>query len=604
MSTIDTQNAKQIRDAMEVHCGLTARYTKADLSITAQSGQIAVADSNLSVSIDADKWDMRRLADFQGEGFPLDGSCQLLDTSTPGSLASGKLGIRSDIGGTLTITVTSTQTIPAVTMAVTSGEGTVTAAGQSYSLERIVIVPVNAKSVTMTIVSTDQERRVEIASITPGITLEFSNENLTYCAVNLRADLSMASPSWRISDIEIRAHWPDDISEAISNVGDDVPIWYYAGYPGDYSKTRKFYLSEPAQMAENLITIKGEDQSHKLEDSANVALQRLDTTADKGRRQLYQFFCNVITACKIKATYTEAAPKASGSTKTAYSMVVTDQSPRDCVQTVMNLGHYGTFWPTFVDAGIPRITWSKPTKKWDIYERECGDVVRTVDRNIAKITTDNENGVHCTAKRTTSWDKLAEDIKITKGKAITKSFSDAYYWTYKVDYRTGNEFTRNLLNKVKWIPNKTSVQKNVKTKEKYKSGKKKGQYKTKKVWFYRPTLYGKSLDITAGATSITESTGRSGTTIKVTPAFYGRVYQDPSWIFPNYNRLFDRSNIGGAFTWKGDPRMQPRDVVNFHRVDPDSNGNEVVELITIESISLIHEGGGTKATIAYRKGIC
>ena len=148
------------------------------------------------------------------------------------------------------------------------------------------------------------------------------------------------------------------------------------------------------------------------------------------------------------------------------------------------------------------------------------------------------------------------------------------------------------------------MQKNVKTKEKYKSGKKKGQYKTKKVWFYRPTLYGKSLDITAGATSITESTGRSGTTIKVTPAFYGRVYQDPSWIFPNYNRLFDRSNIGGAFTWKGDPRMQPRDVVNFHRVDPDSNGNEVVELITIESISLIHEGGGTKATIAYRKGIC
>ena len=46
MSIIDTQNGKQIRDAMEVHCGLTARYTKADLSITAQSGQIAAADSN------------------------------------------------------------------------------------------------------------------------------------------------------------------------------------------------------------------------------------------------------------------------------------------------------------------------------------------------------------------------------------------------------------------------------------------------------------------------------------------------------------------------------------------------------------------------------
>ena len=86
MSIIDTQNGKQIRDAMEVHCGLTARYTKADLSITAQSGQIAAADSNLSESIDADQWTMRKLTDFQGDGFPLDGSCVLLDTATAGAI--------------------------------------------------------------------------------------------------------------------------------------------------------------------------------------------------------------------------------------------------------------------------------------------------------------------------------------------------------------------------------------------------------------------------------------------------------------------------------------------------------------------------------------
>ena len=50
--------------------------------------------------------------------------------------------------------------------------------------------------------------------------------------------------------------------------------------------------------------------------------------------------------------------------------------------------------------------------------------------------------------------------------------------------------------------------------------------------------------------------------------------------------------------------MQPRDVAAFHWAEPDSDGNEVVELITIESIALIHEGGGTKATITYRKGVC
>lgn len=594
--SIDTQNAKQIRDAMEVHCGLTARYRSADLAITTQSGQIAVADSNLSESIDADKWDMRRLADFQGEGFPLDGSCVLLDTNTPGSLADGKLGIRSDVGGTLEMNVTSTQTIPAVTIAVTSGEGTITADGKIYGLDRVVVVPVNGKSVTLTVASADPGRRVEIASITPGVTVEFDNGNLTYCAVNLRSDLSMVSPTWQISDIEIRAYWPDDISEAISNIGDDAPIWYYAGYPGDYSETRKFYLSEPAQMSEHIITIKGEDQSHRLEDSANVPLQRLDTSADRGRQQLYRFFCDVITGCKIKPVYTEAAPKASGSVKTAHSMVVTEQSPREHVQNIMNLGHCGTFWPTFVDAGIPRITWSKPEKKWEIDERECGNVVRTVDRNLAKITTEDEYGVSSTAKRETKWEVLAENIKITKGKKVTKTF-DEYYWAYKVDDKEKNKFLLQQLNRVQWVASATSAQKKTRVKVK-------GKYKNKTVWVHRPTLYGKALTVRRDAASVTEQNKRPGSTVQVSPLCYGRVYQGSTWIFPDYARLFERSNVGGSFTWKGDPRMQPRDVVEFHRAERDSDGNEVVELITIESISLIHEGGGTKATLTYRKGIC
>ena len=75
-------------------------------------------------------------------------------------------------------------------------------------------------------------------------------------------------------------------------------------------------------------------------------------------------------------------------------------------------------------------------------------------------------------------------------------------------------------------------------------------------------------------------------------------------LFPNYNRLFERNNIGGSFTWKGDSRMQPRDVAAFHRAEPDKSGAEVVELITLERISLIHEGGGTKAAVSYRMGIC
>ena len=48
-----------------------------------------------------------------------------------------------------------------------------------------------------------------------------------------------------------------------------------------------------------------------------------------------------------------------------------EASPREHVAAVMNLAHSGTFWPVFVDAGIPSIRWTKPTSKWDIYEADC-----------------------------------------------------------------------------------------------------------------------------------------------------------------------------------------------------------------------------------------
>lgn len=57
-----------------------------------------------------------------------------------------------------------------------------------------------------------------------------------------------------------------------------------------------------------------------------------------------------------------------------------------------------------------------------------------------------------------------------------------------------------------------------------------------------------------------------------------------------------RSNITGSFKWKGDPRMQPRDIVYFDRLDG------TTETITLETITLHHEGGGTWADITYRKG--
>lgn len=594
MPTIDEESKKSIRTPFDVHCGLSGRDTKVDLTFKTSGAEIA--DSNISTSLDNEHWDMRSITDLAGDGFPLDGSCSLYDENTTGSLDSGKLGMRSSTGGSMTVTVTAKTVIAALTIAVTSdGTGTIAANGTDYAARRIVVISVNGKSVTLTMRSTDPERRIEIASITPGIILEFSNENLVSCTLALRSDLSIESPSWQVSDIEIQAYWPDDISEAISNVGDDVPIWYYAGYEGDYSDIRSFYLSEKASMENNVITIKGEDMSSKLEGKNNIA-QVLNSTGGTGRKVFYNRFLKFIKDSGVKLVSRESAPGTS-STKTAYTLIFDEQSSREIVSDIMNLAHYGTFWPTFVDAGIPKVTWSKPSKKWDIYEEDCGDVVRSVDRNIAKIKTEDDYGLHSKAVRSSKLKTLATRT-VEAGEGYSHN-PDGYWWYLTVSNASSILATAD---KIVWTAKKStkSIKVKVKTGKKYKTGKKKGTpiYKTKTKKLYQCIVKGKAVTVTKETSAIRHSGKLPGTTITVDPIAHGKVYGGTTLLYPNYNYLFNRSNITGSFTFKGDPRMQPRDVFTFHRLDGST------EECTIETITLTHEGGGTSAEVTYRKGIC
>lgn len=597
--SINTENAKSIRSAMDVRCGLTYRTATALTYVL--SGDVKLQDSNLSTSLGQADWDMRHLADFKGAGFPLDGSCELYDGGATASLANGKVGIRSNIGGTITVKVTAATTIAALTVAVTSGTGTITANGTAYEARRITVIPVNARTITLTVASDNTADRIEIASIIPGVVLQFDNDNLISVDLDLRSDLSIINPTWQVSGIEIQAYWPDDIASAVANIGDDVPIWYYSGYPGDYSDTRNFYLSEQVTMENNILTIRGEDQSHKLEAAKDVALQRLDTTSKNGRKNLYLFFRNIITNAGIKPIYTEAAPTESGTTTTNRNMVMTEAARTEYVADIMNIGHTGTFWPVFVDAGIPRITWTKPTVKWDIYESDCGDVKREYTRNINKLTTDadNEHGVTNTVTKATAWTVIDEAVTIKAGVPIIKNFSEPeWYWQYDVAWKKNNSFDWATLDSVKWTPTKTTgteeITMPVKPADPF-SNSSKVKYQTVKVTVWKPALKGKRVTVTTNNKAITVS--RPGVSETVSPLALGKCYQGTTMIYPNYNNLFNLSNVTGSFTWKGNPKMQPRDVFNFHRLDG------TTEVCTIETIELKHEGGGTQAEISYRVGV-
>ena len=588
MSIIE-QNKKQIRDPMDIFVGFTSREN-ADLTFT-NNGRYKICDSNISTSIDSEAWKMRTLTDLKGDGFPLDGSAEFYDNSTANA-EIGKVGVRSNVGEGLSFTLSSTKAFDAVTLAFTgNSEGTVTATvggkKTTFAVRRIVVVPVSGKSVRLDITNSNSDERLELASATAGISIQWDKDSLISVNLNLRSNLNPEERSWEISDIEVEGYWDDDLSEIIGNMNDDVPITYYAGYSGDYSETRKFYLSEPAAMSENVITIKGEDMSHKLEDAKNVPLSVLTMKRNAGWKSMYNWAKDLLTKAGIKLDHVETPPNTSGSATTTQCILALENSPRDFIAEIMRLSHSGSFWLTFVDAGIPTLRWTKPTSaKWDIYESDCGDVEQTVGRKIISIATDDEDGLNADVKLDNDWDKLTNNLNIKAGKIYKKTFSDAYYWKYKIAdakkviSETPDSFT--------WMAKYTTTKK----KTKYK---KNGRKRTKTVYKHKPILYGKKLTIEGGKKSI-KYADRQGKEITESPILRGKIYQSNTLVFPNYSCVFNTSNIGGSFTWKGDPRMQPRDLFNFHRLDGS------VELCTIESIEIEHEEGGTQAKITYRKG--
>lgn len=614
--SITSENAKQIRSMMEVHVSLSANVAGAYASVES-SGRAKVVRSAVTDQTDISAWPWRKIADFQGDGFPLDGTCQLWDGDTTDSPNKGVVGIRSTVGASMMYVfarVSDTDTT-GLTLRFNSEGGTVEVDGVSYDIRETVIVPVTGYGgmAYMYFYPADEYHRVELISMTPGVFLSLDNDDLTSCTLALRSDLNPEKPSFPVSEIEVRAYWPNDISDELSTIDEGTPLSYYAGYPGSYSTVRHFYISEPITMEQKEFVIKAVDSADRL-DSYRVALQARYIKTSEARRSIYTFFRNTIRSCGIDPVSTQAVPPIDEPpayvTVSEEVLVLRERSAREYVQSIMNLArpdlYDADFWPTFVDAGIPRITWSKPTAKWTIYEADCGEVRREIGKPVVALKTEDEKGVDPTAvKNDVMWTPIFNDgeglellenapgicgdaLKVTADKQVIRNFDleeTGYFWSYKY---SGQTVTRvwSRINSISFIPSKTSRKTGTGDNEK---------------WTNKVKVLGKELRIGNGHNPYVSYAGVRGKTIEVEPCVYGaataKIQYAVQTIYPAYDTLFSRSHISGSFLWKGDPRMQPRDVFNFRRLDGS------VETCTIESIELKHEGGGTTATISYRLGV-
>ncbi len=583
MLTIDNENAKIIREPFEVHCGIAAEDKTKNMDILGYySEEMALRDVNFIPSLKESAWPALPVADLSDGGFTLDAGAAfpVNDDSHVGG-DSGKYGIQSYVGEGLRLRV-STNSI-AVSMIV-EGEGTLTAGTHTYSLQHQMVVAMEMNTTTLiTITNSNPNKRVIIYTVVPGVVLQFSNENLIAVTLDLAGDLKLDNPSFETSSIDIKAYYPEDISDVVSQVEEDAPLWYYAGYPGNYSETRYFYLDGDAtQDQDGTLNIQGVDASHRLEDRSVMAAWLHTGRADdwEGAKELYTTVKSVIEKAGIKILkYTGPGLNPQNDYYLGEYGIIPDQDAKSFLGKIMIETHTApqSYWITYVDAGIPSLCakyklldgiycpqWQ--SQIWTIREEDCTDIQRNISKKIKTIKSDEDgvplyiyyhavNGEH----ERFGYKKDAKANRI-----------------YYAD--TGGKYIMHgdVLNskKVYWI-SATGA-----------------KWKTKKAG---PTaLYGKVLEEEEGANTATYN--QNGITLAVSPAIKGRI-KAPGGTLPYHTRRFVASNITGSFKFRGDPRMQPRDVFKFVRLD----GTE--ETATIERIEMTHEGGGTTATISYRLGV-
>lgn len=688
MSAIDIQNSRQIRDPMDV---LITLSLGTDVAMTYSGYSSAkVADGVLNQS----SWPMRGLADLQGNGFPLDGSRVLYDPSTSPSHTSGKLGVRGNVGQPVSVTATGNGTIAALAISVT-GAASVTLNGETTEItgSRVTLQLLNTTA-TLTFQPSSEDRRVEIITVLPEADFVINNDNLIKATVSLRSDLSIIDPTLPESELNVEVYLDDDVSEAAASIPEDTPITYQAGYPGDMSPVRKFYVSGKITWVDNILTLHAVDAVHFLDIEVPEMLlpdcmsyrisdvftcmygwfNRLGLTG-KGNspRGIFKWFNERTTASARNRT---GLTEEGISLRELAAFCMNMFRFRDIDPAYLTTTQYGQdFIFDYVDAGIPtmRLTPSFGSadlqNTWTILENDCANIAKDVEKKYTALLMETKTIWGDPDAAINSGNTPVGTARWMKGLGVSLDFNakciDAcvavpasvlpnnYGWDWTplapmTDFGWGEAAVHNIKDESIFsargdsvdfvlkdeIPNKTLI--SAFTYDRYYEG---GVYtslipwgakymKEFPVWKYTTmqatwnALVNKgaigrdatewSCDIrgrgiTEDARTMLVGDGTEENAPHITPRILGSILvaRTPHsgvgaiemYPIESLKNLMKRSNITGSFTWKGDPRIQPRDVFNFHRLDG------TVEEWTFENITITHEGGGTLAEVTARKGI-
>lgn len=616
---ISEANEMTLRPSMEVYCGLSSEEDSSYASLSFNNVKTASTSANV-----LNGKTIKPLCDFQGDGFPMDGSCWVFENLRGNE--SYMYGVQTNIGGTSQVVINRTSSsikYKAFTFWTYSGEGTITYDGITYAATKNVTIPINTNTypITITIKSTNPEKRLILSRVNPGIFLEFHNEDLISLNATLRSDLTLDNPSLPVSEFTFSAISPGN-PDMLSNIPEGTPIWFYAGYPGDYCDLRNFYLSEQITIENGVITVSAEDSVAKFDEYEHIstAHSNQQVSGDSPCWLVYDFDRAIHKCCPQARRLPspvdpELFPDWDEFLEVYYqleeitgetSWVTEECSMRDFIATGMNLidinlpASYGTFrcTPRFIDAGIPVVKYIyDDTPLWTIEESMVADHKPGYEKKISRVKLENSS-TYGARGSVTGLMRGYDFIAANTGDIITiNPPHDNYVFVPSLITYTGASVISESAYEIVLKATRTSVEVPDTVQSSWRD--------VDGVW--QESSYKNMVQIHVNcmkiqADSYTEIADTSILTNNLlnwtTNALgYCSVGSERKFTpFPSARKILDRSPHVGTFTWRGNPKMQPRDIFTFRKL----NGIDVV--CTIESITLDFEGGGLSSEITYREG--
>ena len=579
--TIDQANALDIRPPMTVQIEMAALTGEVPTISLAAGTYYLYDDLTDTASSLAD------LGDLSGIGFALDGTVTLYGDPLP---AGTKVGLRGHVNTTVRMTITGF-TGSALTVSGVSGPVSVNGTQVLASLDGTEVIPAESGD-TITFDAPSSIERAVLAWILPGIMLNVTNANLETATLALRGDLDILNPTLPVSEIEFTVYSQADISTALASVPDGTPITYSAGYDGEMSDTRYFYLCEQITQTGNILRVHGQDASAALETEiwSNI-WNNLPSQLLKG---IYSWIKKTITGAGITLLNVEADPPANGSAVGLPRtwIGIPSQPKRNIIGFWMSrlrhdypVGLFSNgiteFYLDFVDAGRPSLRWTKRTTSWSLDQEDCGDWQLTTERQLNKITQPLiriREGVDVVQEDRTN-DPVGSNITIFLNDYITSVIS-ANPEFQVIDFGMDWITYKWASTPAGWIVGGRQL-----LQDEIQAVNTTNRLGTAGTVEYTPMVVSKDhIANNSSHVGNLQAQDANGVHRQIWPGAYTAT------------QLFARSPKGGSFTFKGDPRWQPRDYVTITLTDA------TTKQVTVESLMLVHTGGGTYEQVTYREG--